>query len=280
MISIRPFQRMVAILFILTIPVQALAGREQRSDNVHVDIVADQRGILHRFDAGSQWDDTDRSYIIARQDERYRIRVSNTSNKRIGVVIAVDGRNIISGKKSYLKSNERMYILGPHQSQEYEGWRTGRNQINRFYFTGMEDSYAAHWGDQTAMGVVAVAVFHERHQQVRRQQNGGNNPVAKGGNRRLGQFNAQKEHPGTGFGEGDWSPSREVHFVAQNKPFRKTFIKYEWRRTLCRLGLVQCSPNHTYRGPDHNRFWPDNRPQNRRNESFAPFPSWFSAPGF
>ena len=227
MIKIRPFQRIATILFILTIPAQGFAGRQHALAKVHIDIITDLRGVLHRFDTGSQRVTTDRSYIIARQDERYRIRVSNTSEKRIGVVIAVDGRNIISGEKSYLKSHERMYILGPHQSQEYEGWRTGRNRINRFYFTGMSDSYAAHWGDRTAMGVVAVAVFQERYQQVHRKQSSGNTPTAKDRSRNFSKFNVQREAPGTGFGEDEWSPSRKVHFVAQKRASRKTFIKYE-----------------------------------------------------
>jgi hypothetical protein len=268
MINIRPFQRILAPLFILIIPVQAFAVGQHTPDNVHVDIIADQRGVLHRFDAGSQWVDTERSYIIARQDERYRIRISNRSNRRVGIVIAVDGRNIISGEKSYLNPHERMYIIGPHQSQEYEGWRTGRNHINRFYFTGMSDSYAAHWGDHTAMGVVAVAVFNERYQQTGK------------GKRKGKRFGMQREAPGTGFGEGEWSPSREVHFVAQKRAARKTFIKYEWRKTLCRMGIVQCRQKHTHRGPDHNRFWPGDRPHNRRNDGFAVFPFWFLPPGF
>jgi hypothetical protein len=276
MISIRPFQRIAAMLFILTIPVLAFAGRQHTTGNVHVDVISGQRGVLPRFDAGSQWMDTERSYIIARQDERYRIRVSNTGSKRVGVVIAVDGRNIISGEKSHLMSHERMYILGPYQSQEYEGWRTGRNRINRFYFTGMSDSYADHWGDRTAMGVVAVAVFHERYQQQRKF----NTPAKKGGNRTLGELNLQRESPGTGFGEGEWSPSREVHFTAQNKPSRKTFIKYEWRKKLCRMGIVQCRPEHPHREGNHNRFWPDDRPHKKRNDGFAAFPFWFLPPRF
>ncbi len=259
---------MLTILFILTVPAQGFTREHQNSARVHVDIIGDQRGVLARFEAGSRWVDTERSYIIARQDERYRIRISNRSNRRVGIVIAVDGRNSISGKKSYLKSHERMYILGPHQSQEYEGWRTGRNHINRFYFTGMSDSYAAHWGDQTAMGVVAVAVFNERHQQTGKAKIQGK------------QFGMQREAAGTGFGEDEWSPSREVHFAAQKTAARKTFIKYEWRKTLCRMGIVQCRPHHPLRGPNHNRFWPDDRSRHSSNDGFAPFPVRFLLPGF
>ena len=280
MSNIQSFQSIVTILFILAIPVQAFAGRPHAPAKVRVDIITDQRGVLHRYDAGSQWMDTDRGYIIARQDERYRIRISNGNNKRVGVVIAVDGRNIISGKKSYLKPHERMYILGPHESQEYEGWRSGRNHINRFYFTGMSDSYAAHWGDQTAMGTVAVAVFQEKQQQIRKKQNNSNAPVIKGRNRDFGNFHVQRETPGTGFGEDGRSPSRKVHFVAQKRPSRKTFIKYEWRKTLCHMGIIQCRPKHAHRGPDHNRFWPDDKPHHLRNDCFGVLPIRFLFPRF
>lgn len=262
----------LAILFALLVPVQSFARGHHESGNVEIDIVSDQRGSLRQFHAVPQRVGTERSYVIARNDERYRIRVSNPSNKRIGVVIAVDGRNIISGKKSHLGSHERMYILDPYQSQEYDGWRTGKNQINRFYFTGMNDSYAAHWGDQTAMGVVAIAVYNERY-----QQNYWKNDPA-GERRRFGKSNSQREAPGTGFGEGEWSPSREVRFAAQKRPAHKSFIKYEWRKTLCRMGIIQCRPKLADR--EQNRFWPHDRPHNRINDGFAPFPSELLPPRF
>lgn len=262
----------LAILFVLFVPVQSFAKGHHESGNVEVDIVSDQRGSLRQFHAGAQRVDTERSYVIARNDERYRIRISNPSNERIGVVIAVDGRNIISGRKSHLSSQERMYILGPYQSREYEGWRTGRNQINRFYFTGMSDSYASHWGDQTAMGVVAIAVFNERYQQTYRKGKKRNDSAGEKGSRRFGKSYSQREAPGTGFGEGEWSPSREVRFAAQKRPAHKTFIKYEWRKTLCRMGVVQCRSKYAHREQNHNRFWPHDRSHNNINDGFAPFP--------
>ncbi|MBA4389505.1 MAG: hypothetical protein C0399_01010 [Syntrophus sp. (in: bacteria)] len=47
-------------------------------------------------------------YMEAVKGEKYSIEVKNKSDRRIGVIIAVDGRNIISGNKSSLKHNERM----------------------------------------------------------------------------------------------------------------------------------------------------------------------------
>ena len=71
-------------------------------------------------------------YAEAVKGTHYRIEVRNRLNRRIGLVIAVDGRNIISGAKSWLKNNERMYILEPYGSGSFAGWRTAQDRINRF----------------------------------------------------------------------------------------------------------------------------------------------------
>jgi hypothetical protein len=245
----RLIQSISAILFILLLSSPASARRHNSYSDVNMEIISDQRGGLRNYRVHSSRGDVEKSYVIAKNDERYRIRVSNRGNRRVGIVIAVDGRNIISGKKSHLKFSERMYILGPHQTQEFEGWRTGRNRTNRFYFTHMENSYAADWGDYSAMGVVALSVFQEREQQVNRP----------------GKSKGMHRAPGTGFGEQSWSPSREVHFMAENRATSKKFIKYEYRSTLCKKGIIQCRPKHR-----QNRFWSDND----RNGGYAPFPSW------
>ena len=67
--------------------------------------------------------------------DHYRIEVRNRLNRRVGLVIAVDGRNIISGAKSWLKNSERMYILEPYGSGQFSGWRTSQDRVNRFFFT-------------------------------------------------------------------------------------------------------------------------------------------------
>src|SRR5512137_302932 len=81
-------------------------------------------------------------YAEAVKGDHYRIVVRNNLNRRVGVVVAVDGRNIISGQKSWLKNNERMYILEPYATHEYSGWRTAQDKVNRFFFTDAPDSYA------------------------------------------------------------------------------------------------------------------------------------------
>ena len=80
-------------------------------------------------------------YAEAVKGDEYKIVIRNLLPRRVGLVVAVDGRNIISGQKSWLRNNERMYILGPYESGEYRGWRTGSDRVNRFYFTEAADSY-------------------------------------------------------------------------------------------------------------------------------------------
>jgi hypothetical protein len=256
--------RTLAIIFLLypAMNSQALARSIGHSSHVTIEVISDQRGILTKYAAGRGNEHAQRSYVIARDNERYSILVRNRTNERIGLVIAVDGRNIISGGKSYLKPHERMYILEPYQSAEYQGWRTSRNRVNRFYFTNMNDSYAASWGDYTAMGVIAVAVYRNQHKDVfsYKGKEKKTRPMDQP------RANGRRENPGTGFGESEWSPSRTVHFSPQKRPVVKEFIKYEWRSTLCRERIISCRKKRERHGG--NRFWPDHS----GDHGFAPFP--------
>ena len=210
-------------------------------------------------------------YMEAIKGERYSIRVQNRSNQRIGVVIAVDGRNIISGDKSDLKGSERMYIIDPYVTQTFEGWRTGMDRTNRFYFTEQSDSYAERvFADGSAMGTIALAVYRERipvrvppftqEQSKLKAPSAGAAPAApseRHSSDRLAE--AKSEQTGTGFGETTHSPSRIVDFRAESVMVEKIVLKYEWQSELCRKGVISCGPK--------NRLWPDG--------GFAPIPRDF-----
>ncbi|MBA4394814.1 MAG: hypothetical protein C0407_14785, partial [Desulfobacca sp.] len=116
-------------LWVVVIPSVLLASM------VTVEIVADRSGGFPLYATGLKEPNTYRAYVEAIQGMRYAVRIRNNSPQRIGIVVAVDGRNIISGDKSFLKRNERMYVLDPYATGLYEGWRTAQNQVNRFYFT-------------------------------------------------------------------------------------------------------------------------------------------------
>jgi hypothetical protein len=234
---------------------------------VTVEIRADDGRMLPFYLAARSG--ASRFYTEAVKGDQYSIVVRNNLNRRVGLVIAVDGRNIISGKKSWLKNDEQMYILEPWGSGEYSGWRTAQDKVNRFYFTTVDDSYAAAFKDESAMGVIAVAVYPEvppptprvmswmprMSSDSRKAESPAPAPQAAAGE--AGALKSkdaameQKSQPGTGYGEEQYSPSHRVSFEPESQPREKTFIKYEWRSTLCRLGVI---PGNGPSRPE-NRFW-------------------------
>ena len=242
---------------------------------ITVEVVSDDGYVLRQFDVTRASErNTRRAYLEAAQGERYGIRVRNHTGGRIGLVVAVDGRNIISGKKSHLRRSEPMYILNPYESATYDGWRTSDTRVHRFFFTDSGSSYAGAFGDHSAMGVIAVAAYAEktsppRSQNFRREQRrdgasrAAPEPGVAGKSSRPAPAEEARDQPGTGFGEGRLSRAVRVHFKPQRRPFSRQFFKYEWRRTLVRLGLIQ-EPR------PHNRFWPyESRVS---SEGFSPFP--------
>ena len=243
---------------------------------VDVELVSHRKGVLPLYQVGAGGGhDTYRAYVEAEKGEQYGIRIRNNTGRRIGVVVAVDGRNIISGKKSHLRNKERMYILGPYESETYDGWRTARDTVNRFYFTTPEDSYAGGFRDFSAMGVVAVAVYREKDAPLPRTYY---NREKEGTGREDGRASRAPgpgvpdegaagklapersgEAAGTGFGKEKYSPSIRVQFTPERRVAERHFLKYEWRDTLCRKGVIDCRFTR-------NRFWNDD------DDGYAPYP--------
>lgn len=158
---------------------------------------------------------------------------------------AVDGRNITSGRKSWLKNTERMYIIGPYSANEYSGWRTGQDKINRFYFTEVPDSYAATFGGESAMGVIAVAAYPEirpcpqpsyaSHWTKDKTRNEAARDMAASS--AFGQPQTM-ESAGTGYGHEEYSLSYRVEFAFERKAVESVLMKYEWRKTLCKMHIT------------------------------------------
>ena len=152
-------RKFISISVILLIWVN-IAAAATIGDAVEVSVITDNGWALPFYPAKSRHD-LKKVYAEAFKGDHYRIVVRNKLNRRVGVVVAVDGRNIISGEKSWLKNTERMYIIDAYSTNEYSGWRTGQDKINRFYFTDVPDSYASAFGDESAMGVIAVVAYPE-----------------------------------------------------------------------------------------------------------------------
>jgi len=232
------------------------AAADSLGSAVTLELRTDGQGPLRLYPAPGA-SGNPRAYAEAVKGARYRLIVHNNLSCRVGLVIAVDGRNIISGGVSDLAPSERMYILTAGQTCEFSGWRTGQDRENRFYFTTADDSYAGAFNDQSAMGVVAMAAFRECvPQPVQRPsltERGLSRNAPSAGAPAPASEMARKadtqSQPGTGYGEEVFSPSVTVPFRPESQPREKAFIKYEWRETLCRLGVIPPSP------APRNRLW-------------------------
>ena len=254
----------ILVLAVAMLGIAGAASAGTIGDSAEVEVRTDNGRSLPLYPLAAGYP-VRKAYAEAVKGDSYTIVVRNRLNRRIGVVVAVDGRNIISGKKSRLRNNERMYILGPYETGEYNGWRTGADRINRFYFTSAADSYAASFGDKSAMGVIAVAVYPEV-QRYEPWPNDSSADVYKGSSASAAPSARSKaESAGTGYGREEYSPSRVVEFEPEASPVEKIFLKYEWRSTLCRKGII-------YRGSvrePRNRMWDG-------DDGYAPPPGGYS----
>jgi hypothetical protein len=248
----------------------ACAETPAHGRDVVVEVVNANGASFDQFPVSSRGDAL-RAYLEAERNAPYRIRIRNCTDRRVAVVVAVDGRNIISGAQSDLARGEPMYILGPYETQDYSGWRTSLTDVHEFYFTEWKDSYAEAFGDRSARGVIAVAVYREKARPVPKLS------VAPGANEEsrskdapapaadaaaagnVAQSRAQKleAEPGTGFGEQRYEPATRIEFDAERRASARVFLKYEWQETLCAKGVIDCD--------ERNRFWNDDL-------AFAPFP--------
>ena len=201
----------------------SFATAETIGDTIEVSIVSDN-GRLLPFYHVKDHPALKKVYAETVKGDHYRIVVRNKLNRRVGVVVAVDGRNIISGQKSWLRNHERMYILEPYATNEYSGWRSAQDTINRFYFTNVPDSYAAAFGDESAMGVIAVVAYPEKRRFWLHKDRIFSAPWKRDRSEAEGKFesrskaaapSAQSEamdSAGTGYGREEYSPSYRVSF--------------------------------------------------------------------
>jgi hypothetical protein len=228
----------------------ALAG----TSPVSIEIVDANGQVFREFPVTAR-DGALRSYLQAEKGARYQVRVRNSTGERLGLVIAVDGRNIINGAKSELSGSEPMYVLAPYGTQDYAGWRANLDAINEFYFTDWSDSYAEAFGDRSARGVIAVAVYgevsppqpvYQPHDERERSADSADGRAANAPSSTRADAAVEKS-AGTGYGDRRADHAVQVDFVARSSADSRHFIKYEWRETLCRKRLIECGEN--------NRFW-------------------------
>jgi len=121
---------------------------------------------LHR--APGIWD---RHYFEAERNENYALRIRNRTGRRVGVLVSVDGLNVVSGERSAQSPHESMYVLDPRESTTIRGWRTSLDDVREFVFVDEQRSYASRTGQANGdMGWIRVLAFEEQEPVARYRQ--------------------------------------------------------------------------------------------------------------
>lgn len=207
------------------------------------------------FERPGAWD---RSYFQAFQGKNYSLVLTNQTNQRVGVLVAVDGLNVVNGEKTSLSNHESMYVLDPYESATIQGWRTSLNDVRRFVFVDEQRSYASRTGQANGdMGWIRVLAFREQtpiasRPKVRAQEKslldgyrGEAAPAPSGGDLRaqkspsmLNQAPQSESVPGTGWGDHRFDPVSQTRFLAAANPTDQIVLRYEYESGLRALGIV------------------------------------------
>ena len=208
----------------------------------------------------------DRHYFQAFEGRNYAIAIKNNSGRRVGVLVSVDGLNVVNGERSHLSSREPMYVLDPYERSVIKGWRTSLQNVRKFVFVDEERSYAERTGQANGdMGWIRVMAFRENAPlawdwgKVRSgyRDNGAQAPSApySGDDRnqaapqeesfRKGEApeasrdyaGGQPSNPGTGWGTPSRDPVRQVRFVAESHATDQLILRYEYASGLRALGI-------------------------------------------
>jgi hypothetical protein len=233
-------------------------------------------------------DGSGRYYLEARPGCRYSVSLANRTGERIGVVLAVDGLNAISGERD--AGRGRMYVLDPWQRTTVQGWRTSLQEIRRFTFVDERASYASRSGKANEkMGWIEVVAYRERRAFVESaprlelpsrpaplepgsDETGGeagrdqsaSSAEAPAASKLQGDTRA-RAYPGTGWGPRAHDPVVLVRFDPEPRPILSVTLRYEYRPALVALGVL---PRRV--PPSRDRLWERDQAQ----PGFAQPPAW------
>jgi hypothetical protein len=101
----------------------------------------------------------DRFYVQGNLNQRYTIRVTNPTARRVEAVVTVDGLDVVDGEAGDLA--KRGYIVPAYSETRIEGFRTSLADVATFRFSSVDNSYAGKKGKARNVGVIAVAIFEE-----------------------------------------------------------------------------------------------------------------------
>ena len=237
-----------------------------------------------------------RYYVVGKPGNEYQVNIRNNAPGEILTVLSVDGVNAVSGETA--NWNQTGYVLNPYTSFGIKGWRKSTQRVAAFFFTELQNSYAARTGRPDHVGVIGVAVFRKKSEPAvgvlrdfrqRREApaagasgnefDGGSRESARGAGTDSGETQgfAQQERAdvaprvpsmpqpvekslGTGHGKSETSVVRYTNFErASQTPDEVITIYYDSYRNLVAQGVITDVPRSARPSPFPGQFVPDPR---------------------
>ncbi|MEO8433984.1 MAG: hypothetical protein ABI596_03755 [Pyrinomonadaceae bacterium] len=221
-----------------------------------VQVIVNGRPLQEYFARG-------RRYVEALEGAEYEVSIRNTLPVRVAVALSVDGLNSIDAKRT-TAWNSSKWVIGPYQTIRIGGWQMSSERARRFYFTTERDSYAAKLGQTANLGVISAVAFRERapvvvpitprpegvfrDDRVREEGEGSAKmkaPSSSAGDRAMGNSSRTQSMPApddesaaTGIGRSVRNDVTWVNLRLEPRPAREVTIRYEYRNSLVRLGIL------------------------------------------
>ena len=238
--------RTLPVVLIATAVLAASPALAHKEDALSLDVLVNGRPLseIHARNA---------TYIEAVRHAEYSLRLTNRTDRRMAVALAVDGLNTIDAKTGS-SGKASKWVLGPWETVTIEGWQIGADNARKFFFTSEDKSYGAWLGKTTNLGVIEAVAYREVVLPPPRS------PVLKQEKRQSGRNrdrsseaapapSAGKAAPAptesldddmaaTGIGRKIDHRVTRVHLQLESTPAASIRLRYEYRQQLVDLGVL------------------------------------------
>ena len=222
-----------------------------------VEVLVDGRALTEYAARG-------RRYIEALANAEYELRIHNPTGARVAVALSVDGLNSIDARHTSAWDAHK-WVIEPYGTIHVRGWQMSGESARRFYFTTERDSYAAKLGQAANLGLITAVFFRERRpvaimpvtpserrppykeeDRMRDQRSAptaGNSSAQSEGSRDAAKSvqsypSPDDESAATGIGRSVRNDVQWVKMDLDTRPAGEITIRYEYRASLVRLGII------------------------------------------
>lgn len=211
-----------------------------------------------------------RRYVEALENAEYELRIHNPTSSRVAVALSVDGLNTIDARHTTAWDAHK-WVIEPYGTINVRGWQMSSENARRFYFTTERDSYAAKLGQAANLGVISAVFFRERApitimratpaepkrgvdkderaapMSMPQSSNGTGSVAGESSDTTRApskQRSAQPYPPpddesaATGIGRSVRNDVQWVKMDLDPRPAGEVMIRYEYRASLVRLGII------------------------------------------